>query len=161
VTRWLPFPVASLLLAATWLLLNQSLSPGHLLLAAVFALFGPALLKLLDVPAVHLRRPLAIARLLGSFIADVLRSNRNVVRLILRDHPERRAGLVRIPLRMRSPYGLTALACIITATPGTIWVSYDPDDALLLIHVLDLADDDDWAAIIKGRYERLLMEIFE
>jgi multicomponent K+:H+ antiporter subunit A len=32
---------------------------------------------------------------------------------------------------------------------------------LLSIHVLDLVDADEWIALIKSRYESLLMEIFE
>ena len=30
-----------------------------------------------------------------------------------------------------------------------------------MIHVLDLIDENVWIATIKGRYERLLLEIFE
>jgi multicomponent K+:H+ antiporter subunit E len=68
---------------------------------------------------------------------------------------------VRLPLTVRSPYSLAALACIITAAPGTSWVAYNPETNVLVIHVLDLNDDDDWGEIIKTRYERLLTEIFE
>jgi multicomponent K+:H+ antiporter subunit E len=32
---------------------------------------------------------------------------------------------------------------------------------LLMIHVLDLIDESVWIDTIKGRYERLLLEIFE
>ena len=32
---------------------------------------------------------------------------------------------------------------------------------MLMIHVLDLIDEGVWIEIIKGRYERLLLEIFE
>lgn len=160
-TRWLPLPFASLTLVTIWLLLNQSLSPGHLLLGGAFGLIGPLVLKRLDIPSARLRRPSAIVRLVGSFTADIVRSNVNVSRVIVWDDAGRQPGFVRIPLRMRSPYALAALACIITATPGTSWVTHNPDNAMLTIHVLDLSDDDDWAAIIKERYERLLMEIFE
>jgi multicomponent K+:H+ antiporter subunit E len=62
---------------------------------------------------------------------------------------------------MRDPYGLTALACIITATPGTVWVEYDSAEGTMLLHVLDLVDEDDWVRTVKDRYERRLMEIFE
>ena len=34
--RWLPHPITSLLIAAVWLLLNQSASAGNLVLAALF-----------------------------------------------------------------------------------------------------------------------------
>ena len=49
-----------------------------------------------------------------------------------------------IPLEMRDPYGLAALACIITATPGTLWVELRSAAQHLLIHVLDLIDEDEW-----------------
>ena len=32
---------------------------------------------------------------------------------------------MNIPLDLRDPYGLAALACIITSTPGTLWVNFD------------------------------------
>ena len=56
---------------------------------------------------------------------------------------------------------MPTLAIILTATPGTIWVNYNPASGVLVLHVLDLIDDQDWAKIVKQRYERLLMEIFE
>lgn len=160
-TRWLPSPLASAVLLALWLLFNQSVSPAHLIFGGVLALAGPLLLRALDVPAMRVRRPRAIMRLARAVMVDVLRSNMKVTRVILASRPDRTPGFVDIPLRLRAPYGLVTLACIITATPGTSWVSFDAADGTLVIHVLDLADDDDWAAIIKNRYEGLLMEIFE
>ena len=68
---------------------------------------------------------------------------------------------MNIPLDLRDPYGLAVLACIITSTPGTLWVSFDSAKGMLMIHVLDLVDENEWIRTIKGRYERLLLEIFE
>ena len=53
------------------------------------------------------------------------------------------------------------LALIVTATPGTLWVDFDRRRGTLLLHVLDLVDEESWIQLIKGRYESLLMEIFE
>jgi multicomponent K+:H+ antiporter subunit E len=72
----------------------------------------------------------------------------------------RTAGFVTIPLRLRDPYGLAVLACIITATPGTLWARFDPPSGILVIHVLDIGDESDWIRAIKERYERPLLEIF-
>lgn len=160
-TRLLPYPVISALLLAMWLILNQSVSAGHILFGALCAFLGPLALTLLDVPPIRVRRPGAILRLVGTTLVDIVKSNIAVARIVLRPNLKRRAGFVAIPLEMRSPYGLAALACMLTATPGTCWVSLDPADGMLIIHVLDLDDDYDWAAAIKHRYERLLMEIFE
>jgi len=160
-SRWLPYPVISAVLLVTWLLLNQSLSLGQILLGGVLSIIGPWFLVRLDTPRLSLKRPRAMLQLLSEVILDIIRSNYRVATLVVRDKPGRTPGFVRIPLKLQSQYGLAALACIITATPGTTWVSYDPNQHILVIHVLDLVDEDDWAAIIKTRYERLLMEIFE
>jgi multicomponent K+:H+ antiporter subunit E len=95
-------------------------------------------------------------------LADIVRSNIAVARIILGlVGRERTSGFVNISLELRDPYGLAALACIITATPGTLWVSFDPAKGILTIHVLDLIDESEWMRTIKGRYERLLLDIFE
>ena len=40
------------------------------------------------------------------------------------------------------------LACIITSTPGTLWVSFDSAKGTLMIHVLDLVDENEWVRTI-------------
>ena len=62
---------------------------------------------------------------------------------------------------LTNEYGLAILACIITSTPGTIWMSYEPKQRVLLIHVFDLVDEATWIRMIAERYERPLREIFE
>jgi multicomponent K+:H+ antiporter subunit E len=159
--RWLPYPVISGMLLVTWLVLNESRSLGQILLGAILAVTGSWVLVLLDAPPQRYRRFRMIVALLAEVAVDMVRSNIRVARLILRDKPDRTPGFVRIPLVVNSPYGLAVLACIITATPGTSWVAYDPATNVLVIHVLDLVDDDDWGQIIKVRYEGRLKEIFE
>ncbi len=63
--------------------------------------------------------------------------------------PPAKSGFVTIPLELRNHYGLATLACIITSTPGTVWVSFDSAKGLLLIHVLDLVEEATWIQLIK------------
>jgi multicomponent K+:H+ antiporter subunit E len=161
--RWLlPYPLATAGLFVLWLLLSQSLAPGQILIGAAAALAGGLALTALELPKVRARRLGTMIRLVALVLADIIRSNIAVARLILgRTNPNRRPGFVHIPLELRDPYGLAALACIITSTPGTLWVSHDAASGVLVIHVLDLIDESEWVRTIKGRYERRLMEIFE
>jgi multicomponent K+:H+ antiporter subunit E len=160
--RWVPYPILSLSLFAMWLLLNQSLTAGQLMLGAGFAFAGALALSALEPPRLRLRRPRAILTLLLLVLADIVRSNIAVSRIILGSRPSSQtSGFLDIPLELRAPYGLAVLAIIITSTPGTIWVHFDSAKGLLTIHVLDLIDEDAWIATIKQRYERRLMEIFE
>lgn len=161
--RRVSFAAATLALFAMWLLLTGSLAPGNLLLGAALAVAGSGTLAALELPPLHLRRLLSVPGLLRDILMEVVRSNNAVARIILQPGraPNRRSGFVRVPLDMRSPYGLAALACILTATPGTVWVEYDSSDGTMLLHVLDLIDEEAWVRIVKDRWERRLMEIFE
>ena len=49
---------------------------------------------------------------------------------------------MQIPLDLQDAHGLAVLACIVTSTPGTVWVGLSPDGATLTLHVLDLDDED-------------------
>lgn len=161
--RWVPYPLMAAALLLLWLLLTGSLSPGAILLGAALALAGCGALAALQPPPARLRRLLRVPGLLRDILIEVVRSNNAVARIIL--HPagarERRSGFVRVPLDMKNPYGLAVLACILTATPGTVWVDYDSADGSMLLHVLDLIDEEAWVRIVKQRWERRLMEIFE
>jgi len=161
IRRILPYPPLSLLLLLLWLMLNQSLSPGHLILGFILAVLAPLMFARLDPPILRAQRPRAMVQLAAVVFVELVRSNIAVARIVLGAKQKGAAGFARIPLHMRSPYGLAMLAIILTATPGTIWVHYNPMSGVLVLHVLDLIDEQDWARIVKQRYERLLMEIFE
>jgi len=152
------------LLLALWLVLNESAAPGDLLVGAAIALGGAAVYARLQsgLRGRKARRPWTALRLGLVVIADIIRSNVAVGRIVLglRTRP-RAAGFLPISLALRAPAGLAALACIVTATPGTSWVRYDRAQGLLTLHVLDLEEPEAAAREFKQRYETPLMEIFE
>jgi multicomponent K+:H+ antiporter subunit E len=160
-SRILPHPLLSAALTLTWLLLNAPPTPGNVLLALVVGLTVPAVMGALEPRRVRLRAPATLARLAIIVLYDMIRSNIDVARVILGLRSgERKTGFVTVPLELREPVGLTILAVILTATPGTLWVQYDSDTGCLLLHVLDDTEDSAWERRIKDRYERPLMEIF-
>jgi multicomponent K+:H+ antiporter subunit E len=162
VSRWLPHPVLALGLLIIWLLLNQSLAPGQIVLGTLVAVAASGAMAALQPDRVRIRSWRAVLRLAGAVVADIGRSNIAVGLLVL--FPGRRdrvSGFVRMPLDISNRYALTVLGCLITATPGTAWVQYDRGAGTLLVHVLDLVDEEEWIRLIKSRYECLLLEIFE
>ncbi|MBU8546662.1 MULTISPECIES: Na+/H+ antiporter subunit E [Roseomonadaceae] len=160
--RLLPYPLLAAALLVMWLLLNQTVSPGAALVGLALALAAGWVTVLLDVPRGRFRRPRAALRLAWVVMVEIVRSNNAVARIILgRQARQGTSGFVLIPLDMRAPYGLATLACILTATPGTVWVEYDSARSTMLLHVLDLIDEQQWLHIVKDRYEQPLMEIFE
>lgn len=158
--RWLPHPLLAGFLLLAWLLLQQSLAPATFLIGALLALGLSHLLDRLQPPPVRVRRPVLLLRLLAHVFVDLVRSNMAVASIILFRRQRFHSGFVHIPLTLTQPHALAMLACIITATPGTIWVSHDSRRNVLIIHVLDLIDEAAWIRHIKHRYESPLLEIF-
>ncbi len=152
-----------LALTGLWLLLNNTLAVGHVLLGLLVALLMVTGFRAVRAPPPRLRRPHMALLLLWRVFVDILRSNIAVGRIVLglQGKREIRSGFLEIPLDIREPHALAALATIVTSTPGTIWVDLSRDGKTLTLHVLDLRDERVWIATIKQRYESLLMEIFE
>lgn len=162
--RWMPAPLLSLALFIAWLMLNESASLGQVLLGAAFALALPPLTGRLRPDAPRLARWGAVARLGLVVLGDIVKSNLQVARLILGPEHRIQPRFVWLPLSIRDPHGVVALAGIITMTPGTLSADLDDDRRHLLIHALDVDDDAAEAALvadIRARYEAPLIEIFE
>lgn len=158
--RIVPYPLLALALFGMWVLLT-GFSPGHVLLGAVLALLVSRVMLTLAPTPPRMRFGPAIPKLLGMVLVDIVRSNIAVARIVLFNPRERKSGFIRLPIDLTNPNALAALAIIITATPGTLWLQHDVRNNVVLIHVLDLIDEKEWIQLIKDRYERLLMEIFE
>lgn len=161
-SRLFPAPLLSVALFILWLLLNLSVSPGNLLLAAALGFLAPLLMAPLRPQHAHVRRPLVIASLIGRVGIDVIQSNLQVALRVLRarQHPPRSA-FVHIPLDLRDAHGLAALSMITTVVPGTVWSELALDRSVLLLHVFDLKDENAFIEHFKHTYERPLMEIFQ
>lgn len=157
----LPHPLLSLGLFVASVLLSASLAPPSLLLGLIMALAAPQVMRAMRIDPVRVRAPGAILKLAGRVAVDVLRSNLAVAQILAGRRADRVSGFIHIPLDLKDRYGLAVLAIIITSTPGTLWVEYDRVRGRLLMHVLDLVDEETWVKIVKERYERPLMEIFE
>lgn len=160
--KLLPAPLVSFALLAMWIVLARSTSPGQLAFAFACAFGVPFLTRRLRTQ-VRVRRPLVIARYIVRVATDVVRSNFAVARGVIagRRRPPRPAFVI-IPLELRDPVGLAALAMVTTVVPGTVWSELALDRSALLLHVWDLDDEEAaFVARFKARYEQPLREIFE
>jgi len=154
-------PLTGLLLAL-WLVLNDSASPRQWALGLAIALSLSLLTPILRPVRSRPRHPVIALRLLGRVAVDIAHSNYLVGLRILRgDAANANPEFLDIPLRIRDPHALAALACIVTFTPGTVWAGHDAERNVLTLHVLDLRDAAELTHTIQDRYERPLMEIFE
>lgn len=162
--RLLPAPGLSAALLVAWLMLSESVSPGHLLLGGALALAIPPLTARWRAAPRRLRAPGAALRLAGTVLTDIVRANLMVARRILGDERRITPRFVRVPLLLRDPRAVAALAGIVTMTPGTLSADLSDDRSELLVHAFDVDDDAAEAALvteIQQRYEAPLRRVFE
>lgn len=157
---WAPRPLFSLFLLLLWLLMVNSVSPGHILLGLVLGLGIPFITRDFWPEQARLRRPLPMIRYLLVLLMDILRSNLIVAVRIL--GPQRRLspGFFTFPLELDDDFAITLLASTISLTPGTVSTHYDAGSRTLLVHTLHLEDEAEAIESIKQRYERPLKEMF-
>lgn len=154
-----PHPLTSVALLLAWLLLSRSLHPAHLVLGTLLALGVPLALRHWLPDTFVVRKPALVLRLLGRLLVDIVVSNVQVARRILGPESAIRPKFVWVPLELRSPHAIAALAMMVTMTPGTLSADVSADKAWLLVHAFDVDDEAGLIAQIKSRYERPLAEV--
>ncbi len=170
--KWLPTPFLSLLLFIVWLLLNNSLSVGHILLAAILAIVVPLAVSPFSTKQPLMVKPVLAFRHLLLVLYDIIIANIHVAILILGPTKKLKPGFVKVPLDLKHSMPITILASTVSLTPGTVSAEVYPwseclaegeeaEQRYLLIHVLNHEDEDALIKIIKQRYEAPLKEIFQ
>lgn len=155
-----PYPLFSAAIVFMWLILN-GFSLGQLLLGIVVAIFTGWMMQLLEPEKVTIKSWRAVFHLIFRVFIDSIISNIAVARFVLTKRSQRQqSGFIVVPLLLESRTALAVLACIISVTPGTVWIAYNRRNSELLLHVLDFKNEYNYQKSIKQRYEQLLLEIF-
>jgi multicomponent K+:H+ antiporter subunit E len=158
--RYIPHPIISGILFFVWLLLNHTLSAGHIVLGAALAVLIPMFTRRFFPEPVYLGRVPTIVRFLGTVLWDIVVASFTVAHLTLGPTSRLRPRFVRIPVSLPDDFALTALASTISLTPGTVSAELAPDREHILIHALDVDDEEALVRTIKERYELPIREIF-
>jgi len=158
----LPAPLLSVALLGLWIVLSRSTTAGTIAVGIGLAVGVPLLTSGLRPTRVQVRRPLVVVRYVLRVGGDVLVSNLEVAWGVVAWRWRRPdARFVVVPLDLRDPLGLAALAMVTTVVPGTVWSELALDRSALLLHVWDVGDEVAFVARFKARYEAPLREIFE
>lgn len=156
-----PQPTVSVAAFITWLLAQNALTAGNLLLGAILALAIPHFTAKFwpDYPDRVRYRPLL--RLLGRVLLDIVIANVRVAVLVLGPQQRLKPHFIVIPLAVERSHSITLLASVISLTPGTVSANLSGDRRSLLVHGLAIDDPARAVAQIKERYESQVKEAFE
>lgn len=130
-------------LALVWVLLWGSASPANVLSG-----FAVGFLLVVVVPDLRRGRrwptvrPLALARLVGVVVVDLVRSNVVLSREIVTRRSSLRTGVVGIPLPECGDGLVTLITNLLGLVPGTMPLELTESPRTLYVHVLHLDDVD-------------------
>lgn len=157
---FLPSLPLTLAIVLFWLLLVSEVNAAQLSLALLLGLVIPLYAARIDREFARFGSLRPLPKLVVVLIWDILMCNIRVARQVLGREERIHSSFIWYPLEIENIHGISALACCITLTPGTVTAALSDDRRYLLVHVLDLEDEPQLVADIKRRYEHPLMEIF-
>lgn len=160
-SRLLPMPLHSFMLLIVWLMLNTTISLGHILLGSVLGIIIPLLCAPLRVPQPKIKRPFKALTYILVVLKDIVVANIEVAFLVVGPMNRVKPGLVAVPLELDHIFPITVLASTVTMTPGTVSAEVSNDEKWLYVHVLDMPENEQEVIdLIKNRYESRVKEIF-
>ena len=159
--RILPHPLLSLVIALLWMGLVNRWAVGSLIFALLLGLAIPLLTRAWWPDRPRIRAPGRIVEYLCVVVWDIIRANIGVARIVLfMPRRDLRPAWVVVPLTLRQPEAITALAATITLTPGTVSCDLSQDGRAQLVHCLHAPDPAAVRDEIVTRYEARLTRIF-
>ncbi len=124
-------------LTVVWLLLWGAITPtlvvGGLLTSVLVLLLFP----FPKAPWRWTVRPWPTLVLVARFVVDLVRASVQVGWLAIRPATPPPSAVVAVPLLTRSELMMTATAELVSLVPGSLLVEIDPEDGVLVLHVLD------------------------
>jgi multicomponent Na+:H+ antiporter subunit E len=144
----------NLVLALLWTIATGAFTFPNLLLG--FAL-GFAVLFLVERaggPSHYAIRCWSVLRLLVYFIGDLFLSNMRVTHDILTPRHRMNAGILAVPLDVRSDIEITVFAGLLTLTPGTLCLDVSTDRKVMYIHAMYVQDPEKFLRKLKGGLEQ-------
>ena len=158
--RWLPSIPQSLTVLAFWLLMAETADPANLLMGLLLALVMPMIAARLEREFARMARLDVFLMLAGLLLWDLVKANFTVARQVLGPERKLTPHFIWIPLELTNIHGISALAAVITLTPGTVAAALTEDRKHMLVHVLSTDDPQGMIEEIKKRYEIPLRKVF-
>jgi len=149
--------VFNLLMMLAWAAITGLFSAGNLVVGFILGYLIIAF-TLGGEPAMdaYVRKVPRFVTFLGYFLKALLVSNLRVAYDVLTPTHLMKPAIIRLPMQSRSPAEITALANLISLTPGTLSMDIDETKFVLYVHVMYLDDGQDTLRELQDLERRVL-----
>lgn len=156
-----PMPFLLICLPLILLALNQQPTIANIAWGTGLSIFLCWVVDSSYFPQRELKQITNFLRLFTIVFFDIVKSSLDLF-ILTAFYPKKdlKPCFMSLQLRLRTPYSLAALACIMTYVPGSIWLILS-EDYVLTLHIFNFRDQSHLENIVKNHYEHLLIKIFE
>ncbi|MBS7346032.1 MAG: Na+/H+ antiporter subunit E [Caryophanon sp.] len=107
----------------------------------------------------YLRRIWCVISLLRLFITELLSSSVSVMRQVVTPKLNIKPGIFTYETRLKGDWEITALALLLTLTPGSVVMEVSEEGNVFYIHAMDMEETKEQVIRSIGRFERAIMEV--
>lgn len=107
----------------------------------------------------YLARPYAFFKLILIFIRELFSSSLLVLSQILSPKVNYQPGIFKYETQMRGEWEITAIALLLTLTPGSVVMEVTPEEDYLYIHAMDVEDSKEMLLKSLHNFEKAIMEV--
>ena len=153
--------ILNLFIAALWFLLKDDAKGqfstfvsgflvGIVILYAMHRFFGTQF---------YLSRVLKVMKLILLFIQELILSSISVLRQILTPNLTITPGIFTYETKLQGGWQITALALLLTLTPGSVVMEISEEGDVFYIHAMDVETTKEEVLRSIGKFERAIMEV--
>lgn len=153
--------ILNLFIATLWLLLQDEVRPqfstflmgfivGIGILYAMHRFYGTQF---------YLRRVFSIIKLLWLFNWELLLSSYSVLRQITTPKLNITPGIFTYKTALKGDWEITALALLLTLTPGSVVMEVSEEGDMFYIHAMDIEQSKEAVIRSIGKFEQAIMEV--
>jgi len=107
----------------------------------------------------YLARFFALINLLLIFNSELIKSSISVLKHILSPKIKIKPGIFRYETKLRGEWEITAIALLLTLTPGSVVMEVTPEGDAFYVHGMDVKESKDMLLGSLARFEKAIMEV--
>lgn len=146
-------------IAIVWMLLNTSFKASTFIIGYLIGMIAIVIMRRYFKDKLYLYRIWALIKLNLIFFRELLLSNIDVLKIVLRPKMDIKPSVFAYPTDLEHDWEITLLSNLITLTPGTLVLHVSDDQRTLYIHAIDVEDVNEEIDSIKNSFEKAIKEV--
>lgn len=152
--------LTNILLALLWVSLSGNFSPVNLLFGYLIGYLALFLSRRAFAPSNYFGVVERLVRFVFFFLWELTLANLRVAYEVLTPRHNMHPRVIALPLQARTDFEISALAILISLTPGTLSLDVSADKKVLYIHAMFAEDEEAVRKDIQNNLEARLLAIW-